>query len=286
MANRRMFSLGVVDSDAFLDLPLRIQALYFHLGMRADDDGFIDNMKRILRFTGQTQSDLDTLVRNGYVISFRSGVSVITHWRENNRIQKDRYKPTAYARERGMLDVDDSGRYVVREEFLEFVSCPDVPCTGYRLDTDCIQDGSNVCPEDEGKQTHDGKDVFETLPLLKGGKAVVTEEYVKRLEGLYPAVDVRAEIRKAVAWLEANPRNRKSQWRRFLNSWLSRCQDSAPRVDETKPAARLKALETVHQDRIPSGRYDDVDVMDFSDPDFDFSAYCERNGIVTEDPDD
>ena len=278
-----MFSLAIVDSDAFLDLPAKAQLLYFHLGMRADDEGLIDNVRKILAITGIGEADLRTLLDAGYVISFGTGVYAPRHWKSNNLIQKDRFRPSSHRREREMLEIDRGGCYQVRPECLEAVSSA-VSKAGNG-------DVSKDVPEDKTENgmvsnvMKDSEDVFELLPLLKGGKAAVTEEYVERLESLYPAVDVRSEVRKAIAWLEANPKNRKTQWKRFLNNWLSRRQDSAPRKD-AEPSARLKALETVHPDRIDSGRYGDVDVMDFSDPGFDYEGYCERNGFGEEEKDD
>lgn len=112
MANRRMFSLDVVDTDAFLDMPLTTQAYYFHLGMRADDDGFIDNPKRIQRMVGCNDDDLRLLLAKGFVIPFNNGVCVIRHWKVHNYIRGDRYKKTIYTAEMGMLTMSESGEYI------------------------------------------------------------------------------------------------------------------------------------------------------------------------------
>lgn len=92
MANRRMFSLDVVDTDRFLEMPLTAQCLYFHLGMRADDDGFIDSPKRILRYIGSNDDDLRILLTKGYLIPFEDGVIVIKDRLKNNRVRPDRKK--------------------------------------------------------------------------------------------------------------------------------------------------------------------------------------------------
>lgn len=94
MAKRRMFSLDVVDTDSFLDLPASSQSLYFHLGMRADDDGFVSSPKRITAMVGAAGDDLKLLIAKGFVIPFESGVCVIRDWRVNNYIQRDRYTPS------------------------------------------------------------------------------------------------------------------------------------------------------------------------------------------------
>lgn len=105
MANRRMFSLDVVDTDMFLDLPISSQALYFHLGMRADDDGFISSPKRITSMVGANQDDLKLLIVKGFVISMDGGIIVIRHWKQNNYIQADRYKKTVYQEQIALLGV-------------------------------------------------------------------------------------------------------------------------------------------------------------------------------------
>lgn len=99
MAEKRMFSQKIIDSDAFLDMPLSTQSLYFHLNMRADDDGFINNPKKIQRMIGASDDDLRVLMAKRFVLSFDSGVIVIKHWRMHNTLQKDRYKPTQYQEE-------------------------------------------------------------------------------------------------------------------------------------------------------------------------------------------
>lgn len=111
MAERRMFAKTIIDSDAFLDMPLSAQALYFHLSMRADDDGFINNPKKIQRMIGAADDDLKLLLMKRFVIGFESGVVVIKHWKIHNYIQKDRYKPTIYQEEKAKLCEKDNKAY-------------------------------------------------------------------------------------------------------------------------------------------------------------------------------
>ena len=99
MADRRMFTQKIIDSDAFLDMPMSSQALYFHLNMRADDDGFINNPKKVLRMIGASEDDLKLLIAKRFVLAFENGVIVIKHWRMHNLIRKDRYHPTQYQEE-------------------------------------------------------------------------------------------------------------------------------------------------------------------------------------------
>lgn len=111
MAQRRMFSLKITNSDPFTSMPLSTQCLYFHLSMNADDDGFIDGVKRIRNMINATEDDLRLLLSKGFVIPFESGVCVIKHWRIHNYIQKDRYTPTMYEEEKQLLSVDKRGAY-------------------------------------------------------------------------------------------------------------------------------------------------------------------------------
>ena len=113
LANKRMFSVDVTETDAFLEMPLTAQALYFHLGMRGDDDGFVSNPRSIVRVSGCSESDLVTLAKSGYIITFRSGVIVISDWKVNNNLRNDRYKPTTFQDERSMLSETANKRYIL-----------------------------------------------------------------------------------------------------------------------------------------------------------------------------
>lgn len=96
MGEKRMFSKTVTQSDLFLDMPLTTQAFYFHLGMEADDDGFVCSANKTLRMVGASRDDLNLLIAKGFVIPMQDGVCVIRHWRVHNYIRKDRYKETPY----------------------------------------------------------------------------------------------------------------------------------------------------------------------------------------------
>lgn len=109
-----MFTQKIIDSDAFLDMPLSSQALYFHLNMRADDDGFVNNPKRIQRTIGASEDDLKLLIVKRFVIGFESGVLVIKHWRMHNTLRKDRYNPTQYQEELALLEVKGNNAYTER----------------------------------------------------------------------------------------------------------------------------------------------------------------------------
>ena len=111
MAERRMLSKSVIQSDVFLEMPLSSQALYMHLNVCADDDGFVSNPKTILRMTGAGEDDLKLLIAKGFVIVFKTGIIVITHWKRNNYIQKDRYKETIYKDEKAYLKITNTNTY-------------------------------------------------------------------------------------------------------------------------------------------------------------------------------
>lgn len=121
MAERRMFAKSVIDSDVFLDMPLSTQALYFHLGMRADDDGFVNNPKKIMRMIGASDDELKVLFTKKFILTFESGIIVIKHWKIHNYIQKDRYKETNYLTEKAQI-VEKTNRI-------------------YSMYTKCIQNG-------------------------------------------------------------------------------------------------------------------------------------------------
>ena len=113
MAQKRMFSLSVVDTDKFLEMPVSARLLYYELGMRADDDGFVNNWRKILTFTGLKEDDIKILIAKQFIIPFDSGVIVIKHWRLNNYLQNDRTKPTIYQDEFKQLGLDENNVYTM-----------------------------------------------------------------------------------------------------------------------------------------------------------------------------
>lgn len=124
-----MFAKNIVDSDLFLDMPITAQALYFHLGIRADDDGFIDNPKKIQRMVGASADDLKLLAAKQFIIPFESGIVVIKHWKIHNYIRADRKKNTEYIEELSMLDESQNGAYCLAE-----IECPS---TDGQVTTEC-----------------------------------------------------------------------------------------------------------------------------------------------------
>lgn len=136
MAERRMFAKTIIDSDAFLDMPLSAQLLYFHLAMRADDEGFINKPKSIMRICGCKDDDIKILFAKKFVIPFESGVVVIKHWKIHNYIAKDRFTETKYKDERNQLRLDENKAYTTCIQDVDKLYTQD------RLDKDSIDKDS------------------------------------------------------------------------------------------------------------------------------------------------
>lgn len=152
MAERRMFTQKIVDSDAFLDMPLSTQALYFHLNMRADDDGFVNNPKKIQRMIAASEDDLKLLIAKRFLLAFENGVVVIKHWRMHNLLRKDRYNPTQYQEQLEQLLLKDNGSYT------EKIEIPTVLSTEKNTATTWQPDGNQMATQDRIGKDRIGKD--------------------------------------------------------------------------------------------------------------------------------
>lgn len=159
--NKRMFSNDIVGSDAFLEMPPSTQALYFHLGMRADDDGFA-NPKMVMRMLGSSEDELKVLVGKKFVLPFEDGVLVIKHWRiNNNKIQGDRYKPTLYQDKLKSLYIKENGVYT-----LDLSQSVNRPLTQNRIEENRIEE-KNI----QGVVDEDFEKFYKLFPSRrKGGK--------------------------------------------------------------------------------------------------------------------
>ena len=233
MAEKRMFTVKIVESDAFLDMPLSAQALYVHLNMNADDDGFVNNPKMITRLIGAKNDDLQVLIDKAFILMFPSGVAVIKGWLMNNIIKNDRKHPTSYQEELSQLVVKDNRSYTWKQN-------------GNGTETERKQNGNNLLrsidKDSLDKNSLDKnntfaptsndidameKEIFAELPLLNNQFYKIYTEDVSHYKEQFPAIDVEQEIRNAIAWTEANPKNRKKQGKRFLTNWLLRKQERA-----------------------------------------------------------
>ena len=186
MADKRMFTQKIIDSDAFLDMPLSSQALYFHLNMRADDDGFVNNPKRIQRTVGASEDDLKLLIVKRFVIGFDSGVIVIKHWKMHNTLRKDRYNPTQYQEEFQTLALKENNSYTEKRVDNLATTCqPTVnqPATQYSIGKKSIEQISVVegsIEDGDSDNTEECEKECGKLEAIRGklGKGVVflTEE--------------------------------------------------------------------------------------------------------------
>lgn len=167
MAERRMFAKTIVTSDAFLDMPLSARCLYFTLGMFADDDGFVNNPKSIMRQVGACTDDLNLLLVKRFILSFESGVIVIKHWRIHNYIRNDRYKETKYIEEKSTLMLDDKGAYTEWDT----VGIPLVD----KMDTQ-VRLGKVSLGEDS--LVEDKKELFTTTTTTTAEPPSLTEVYI------------------------------------------------------------------------------------------------------------
>lgn len=147
MAERRMFAKTIIDSDAFLDMSLSTQALYFHLSMRADDDGFVNNPKKIQRMIGCGDDELKMLIAKKFIIPFESGICVIKHWRMHNYIRNDRYKETVYTEEKSRLFIEENKAYTL-EDREDTKRIPSVT----KKDTKCLHSGIPNVNQSETKK--------------------------------------------------------------------------------------------------------------------------------------
>ena len=181
MAERRMFAKTIIDSDAFIDMPLSTQALYFHLSMRADDDGFINNPKRIQRMIGCGDDDMKLLCAKRYILPFDSGVVVIKHWKIHNYIKKDRYKETVYQEEKAQLILKENGAYTEANN---------------AVDTEWFQDGSKMDTQVRLGKDRIGQGSLVEGSVVEGDTATTTEDdELRQLNG---------PLGQGVVWLTEN----------------------------------------------------------------------------------
>nr|DAY56218.1 MAG TPA: replisome organizer [Caudoviricetes sp.] len=139
MAEKRMFSMKIVDSDPFKEMPLSAQALYFHLVMNADDEGFLNNAKSVQRSIMASDDDMKLLIAKDFIIRFESGIMVIKHWKMHNTIQPSRLKPTQYIEERKLLEVKENKSYTLN---LGHVS--PLPTDCQQNDSECQQNDAEI----------------------------------------------------------------------------------------------------------------------------------------------
>lgn len=247
MAAKRMFSIDVIDTDRFLDMPVTTQALYFHLGMRADDDGFVSSPKKIIKIANCTNDDMRILISKGYVISFESGVIVITDWKANNSIRGDRYKPTTCRDEKELLEVRNDS-YVIKS-----IGIP----SDNQLDTDCIPTGIELEPQDRlGKDSID-KDSIEVCvqqevdnqpqpPKKKQTTRFVppTAEEVRQycIENNYSLDAQRfVDFYECKGWMVG--KNKMKNWKAAVRTWVRKDQEGVKKDEPREKSHSVQLWE-------------------------------------------
>ncbi|QUI24895.1 DnaD domain protein [Vallitalea pronyensis] len=221
MAERRMFAKTIIDSDAFLDMPLSTQALYFHLSMRADDDGFLNNPLKIMRVIGCNKNDFDLLVGKKFIITFDKGVIVIKHWKIHNYIRKDRYKETIHKEEKSLLAEKENGSYTLMSTIgIPLSNQADTQMeTQYRLGKDRLgKDRLEVVVDIEEQEQNELKKVVKSYQDNLGMiNPIIYEKLIDYLK------DVPCEV--IIAAIEESVLNNKKNFNylsAILNNWISK----------------------------------------------------------------
>lgn len=227
MAERRMFAQKIIDSDAFLDMPVTAQLLYFHWVMRADDDGFVKNPKTVMRLCSAHDDDVKVLLSKNFVIPFENGVIVIKHWRMQNALRKDRYTPTEYTEQKEKLFLKPNGAYTLNPEEGIPVSIQWQP-NGNQMATD----GSHSIGKLSKGKVNEGKESnTKVLPKKDKEDTFVdfAQDNVELLEALKDFEQMRKQIKKPLTdkakkmvcdKLSTFPRE---QWVAILNQSTMNC---------------------------------------------------------------
>lgn len=247
MAERRMFAKTIIDSDAFLDMPLSTQALYFHLSMRADDDGFINNPKKIQRMVGCGDDDLKLLMAKRFILVFESGVIVIKHWKIHNYIRNDRYKPTLYQDEKALLADKDNKAYTFAEELSkhdEKLGIPDDNQAVYQMDTQ-VRLGKDRL----GKDSKEIKDVTpskksKAKPIRhKYGEyknVLLSDEQMEKLKTEFPN-DYQERIERLSEYCESSGKTYKN-YLATIRSWARKEKNESKASSGYKRTGRREKL--------------------------------------------
>ena len=222
MAERRMFAKTIIDSDAFLDMPMSTQCLYFHLAMRADDDGFLNHPKKVQRMIGASNDDLNLLLAKKFLIVFESGVVVIKHWKIHNYIRNDRYKPTVYKEEKALLKEKENGAYTL--------GIPDGIPNGYQMDTQ-VRLGKDRVRLEEGKvnTTSSNEDVGEKRKRF-------VPPTIEEIEAYGNETKYKIDAERFIAHYESNGwmvgKNKMKDWKGAVRNWWLRDHETPKKQPE------------------------------------------------------
>ena len=243
MAERRMFAKTIIDSDQFLDMPLSTHALYFHLSMRADDDGFINNPKKIQRMIGASDDDLKLLVAKRFILPFDSGVVVIKHWKIHNYIRNDRYKETVYQEEKALLEVKENGAYTELTPAGIPVGIPSDNQQVYQMETQVRLGKDSVGKDRVVEDSVDGADAPQAT------RKRFTPPTVEEVHGYCCERGNNVNAQRFVDYYNSNGwmvgRNKMKDWKAAVRTWeqkdQGRPQQQATRSRSNNPF--LDALE-------------------------------------------
>lgn len=213
MAEKRMFSKKITNSDAFLDMPLSAQCLYFHLNMEADDDGFVNNPKKTMRFIGANEDDMKLLITKRFVLVFESGVIVIKHWRMNNTLKSDRYKPTDYQEEFALLGLKTNKSYTWKQIGSKMV--PQNRLDKNRLDKKSIE--SEIKIKEQNKQI---KEVNKRNKYGEYKHVLLSEEQHTRLIQDYGTDLINEYIKKIDEYIQLKGKGYKD-YNLAIRKWLA-----------------------------------------------------------------
>ena len=246
MAERRMFAKTIVLSDAFLDMPLSARCLYFTLGMFADDDGFVNSPKGIMRQAGCSEDDMKVLLAKKFLLAFESGVIVIKHWRINNYLQKDRYNPTKYGDEKATLSLDENGAYQTAKALPEPMYTQEA-YTQDRLGKDRLGKDNSI----ENRKRFIAPTIEDVIAYCKErGNRVDPERFIDYYTsngwkvGKNPMKDWKAAVR---TWERSEPKQGRMSARQqdYYDQWHPECErhgkSSVARIEDIE--LKLEDLE-------------------------------------------
>ena len=249
MAEKRMFTQKIIDSDAFLDMPLSSQALYFHLNMRADDDGFVNNPKRIQRTIGASEDDLKLLIVKRFVIGFDSGVIVIKHWKMHNTLRKDRYNPTQYQEELQTLEIKENSSYTEKggnQLATNWQPNGNQLATQYSIDKNRLVEDSidnNILPSPKPKKPSKHK-------YGEYNNVLLTDEELEKLKDEY--FDYEERIERLSSYIASTGKSYKSHYATIRN-WARKDADkkvtAAPKQQNSSNAF-MDELQRLYNEEI------------------------------------
>ena len=223
MAERRMFAKNIIESDAFYDLSAEEQVLYLHLGMNADDDGIVDNARAIARSCGYQSDVLCSLIEKRFLIMLDHGLILIKHWKINNYVQKDRYKPTAYTEEFSKVILKDNGSYTEAEKIVD----TQVPET---LDTQYVDTQVRLGKDRLGK---DRLDIDDTKRFVKPTLAEIKGYCLERDNNIDP--ERFFNYYESTGWMVG--KHKMKDWKACIRTWESK--------DKKKPQSFEEMLKEI-----------------------------------------